>query len=157
MADNNTDNTGSHDSPPQPLCLPAPATDDSAARGPSGDPRGAGSRKRRRRSASGLPSREGILAELNALKGALAANFIAPAHANAMARVYQLMLQCLTGDEGRNGGPGELHATLAELARRDPKTLNDLEPFLTDEQFDSIIAEIADGPAGHSSEGSKSA
>ena len=156
MADDNTDN-GPHDSPPQPLCLPAPATDDSAARGPSGDPNRTGGPKRRRRSALGLPSREGILAELNALKGALAANFIAPAQANAMARVYQLMLECLTGDEGRNRGPGELHATLAELARRDPKILNDLESFLTDEQFDRIIAEIGDGRAEQSSEGTPSA
>ena len=151
MADNHTDNTEPYDSPPQPLCLPGPQTDEAAARGPSGDPNRTGGPKRRRRSASGLPSREGILAELNALKGALAANFIAPAKANSMARVYQLMLECLRGDEGRNRGPGELHATLAQLARRDPQILNDLEPFLTDEQFDSIIAEIGDGPAEQTS------
>lgn len=142
-----------NDSPPQPLCLPAPETE-AAAHGPSGGPRQAGPGQRRRRGASGLPTREEILAELNALKGALAANWVMPAQANAMARVYQLMLQCLGSSDGRARSSVELQATLADLARRDPKALNALEPFLTDEQFDNIMAELAEGSADQPSQGS---
>lgn len=133
--------------PPQPLCLPAPDTAGTAGRGQSADPGRAGRNHRRRRRASGLPTREEILAELNTLKGALAANWVKPAQANAMARVYQLMLQCLGSGDGRTRGSAELQATLADLARRDPQTLNALEPFLTDEQFANIMTEVAKGSA----------
>lgn len=137
----------------EPLCLPAPETE-AAAHGPCGDQRRAGPHTRRRRPASGLPNREEILAELNALKGALAANWITPAQANAMAKVYQLMLQCLGSGDGKHGGSAELQSTLANLARRDPQAFNALQSFLTDEQFNSIVAEMAAGPADPSSQAS---
>lgn len=137
----------------RPLALPSPQGQDAASGGASGNPQGAGRRKRRRRAASHLPTAEQIIAELNSLKGAVAAGWIKPAQANSMAKVYELMLKYLRSGGDRQRGSGGLEDVLADMARRDPEVLNVLEPYLTDEQFYDIVADLADDPPEQASEG----
>jgi hypothetical protein len=99
----------------------------------------AGGKHRCRRAGAKRLTAEQILRELDALNGAVAAGWIKPAAANAMSRIYQIKLACLKLGEGTQASGAVPNEILADLARRDPRALNVLAPFLTDEQFDDIV------------------
>lgn len=140
------------------LALPAPNDDDapqapsvasaSAAGGEKRRSNGHSRRGKRRRSpGSGSMTREGILEQLDSLKGMVAAGWLKPAAANAITRILQVMLQCLERGGPQRGGANGPEEILADLARRDPKILDVLQQFLTDEQFDAILGDHLEAEA----------
>ena len=71
----------------------------------------------------------------------VAAGWIKPAQANAITRILQLMMQSLQQGGPRRAASAIPDEILADLARKDPAILDLLAPFLTDEQFDAILAD----------------
>ena len=86
--------------------------------------------------------------------GMVAAGWIKPAQANAIARICQLMMQGLEHGGPHRASSGIPDEILADVARRDPAVLNMLAPFLTDEQFDAILAESVQDEADEDQEAS---
>jgi hypothetical protein len=131
------------------LALPPPDRDDallssapeSAGRGQREKSAGSRQRKRRRSTGTATFTMEDILAQLNSLKGMVAAGWITPAQANAITRILQLMMQSLQQGGPRRAASAIPDEILADLARKDPAILDLLAPFLTDEQFDAILAD----------------
>jgi len=122
--------------------LPIPAPPPNEDRRPHRRNSGAGRQRRRRRATNAkLPTLEELVAQLDALKGAVLAGWIRPAEANAASRILQQMIQCVSRTHSQRAAPGALGEILADIARRDHDMLDVLEPFLTDEQFMMIVGE----------------
>ncbi len=135
------------------LLLPPPNDDDAPISAAASGETGGGQRRRkaesdagrRRRSTANKPlTLEEIQERLRSLMGMVAAGWIKPAQANAIARICQLMIQNLQQGGPRQTSSGVPDEILADIARRDPSVLNLLAPFLTDEQFDSILKDNAE-------------
>ena len=124
----------------EPLSAPQSSSAGNAGGNRTQDRQG-GRRRRRRSAASGRFTREDILDRLQSLLGMVAAGWLTPAQANAIARILQMMLQSLEQGAPQRGGASVPPEILADLARRDPAILDVLEPFLTDEQYNSILDE----------------
>lgn len=108
----------------QPL-LPGPQPEDSGTHGNQQRARGAGNR---------IPTRDEILEQLFKLNGLVAMSYVSTAKATVMQRGLRIILDSLTRSSA--GGPSVVsNESLADLCRADPKILDLLEPFLTDDQF----------------------
>jgi len=135
------------------LALPPPHDDGAPPPAARSDDTASGRRRRsdqsrtrnRRKSAQSKPlTVEEIMSQLNSLKGMVAAGWIKPASANAITRILQLMLHGLQRAGPHLTSSGLPEEILADLARKDPVIMNLLADFLTDEQFDAIMASEAD-------------
>ena len=116
------------------------------------DPRTRDSRdrsgRRRERDQTPIPSVDEIQRMLLKLNSAVAIGAISNATGSLIHRNLCAVLKVQMAREGRGGGGSDQQA-LAEACRRDPRVLNALEPFLTDEMLDSLMDEVGgthDGP-----------
>jgi hypothetical protein len=86
------------------------------------------------------PSKDQLLAELNLLKGCVAAGVLPPAKANSMRGIYATMLSHLDNSSAGGGGaiPDE---HVLKVLRQNPELLKFIKPLLTKGQFDLIVRE----------------
>jgi hypothetical protein len=107
----------------------------------SEDPRTHGQRRGKRRSA--IPSIDEILEMLFKLNGLVLTGAIWPDHANVIHRNLRTILETQLKRQ-KGGQQGQVQAGLVDLCRKDPRVLNLLEPFLSEEQFNCLLDEIKD-------------
>jgi hypothetical protein len=97
---------------------------------------------RRQRKQIPIPTVDQILQMLLQLNSAVTIGLISTKEASIINRNLQTILAVQMKREGRSeDGPG--YEALVELCRRDPRVINVLEPFLTDDVFESLMQEVA--------------
>lgn len=89
-------------------------------------------------------SKTECLSGLSQIPGLLAMKLVAPTHANAMARVYSILLQYDKEETTRSNQAGLSQPTLIETLRKNPDVINQIAPLLTKGQFDYLVREIQD-------------
>ena len=109
-----------------------------------------GSASPRTRKKRAIPNVDEILHQFMELNGAVLIGSVSAKQADLIHKnlrtVLQVQLKRATRDDA---GPASQEG-LVELCRNDPKTLNAIEPFLTDEQVERLMTEIADNPENES-------
>jgi hypothetical protein len=103
-------------------------------------------RRARRNKGSQIPDVNACLDALSALPGLIAIGMISPAQANAMSRVYATLLQHHERTESVRDQRVTLEGDALELLRTNPRLASLLEPFLTDDQIDSILGKGKESP-----------
>ena len=94
-----------------------------------------------------IPTVDQILQMLVQLTSAVTIGMMSTKEANVINRNLRTILDVQMKREGRDAG-GPSHEALVELCRRDPRTLNILEPFLTDDVLESLAKGVTEGPDG---------
>ena len=109
-----------------------------------------GSAAPRARKKPAIPTVDQLLDQMMQLSGAVLIGSVSAKqgeliHKNLRA-VLQVQLKRATRDDA---GPASQEG-LVELCRSDPKMLNAIEPFLTDEQVEMLMNEVTDEPDNES-------
>jgi hypothetical protein len=98
---------------------------------------------RRNRPRVTIPSVDEILGQLIGLNGAVAIGALSTKDANLMHKNLRVVLDTQLKRANREDvGPGQ--EGLVELCRDNPRTLNALAPFLTEDQLEDLLRAIED-------------
>lgn len=100
---------------------------------------------RRQRQQIPIPSVDQILQMLVQLNSAVTIGMIDAKEGTLINRNLRTILDVQMKRDGR-AGSGPSYEALVDLCRRDPRALNVLEPFLTDDVFASLMAEVTEAP-----------
>ncbi len=99
-------------------------------------------RPRRLRSTVEVPSVERLLQQIIELNGAVAIGALSAKEASLIGKNLKTVLDVQLKRANRDTTSPTQEA-LADLCRKDPKTLNAIQSFLTDEQLESLMDEIS--------------
>ena len=97
------------------------------------------------RKKSRIPEVEEILGQMIQLNGAVLTGTISAKDASFLQRNLKAVLDVQL-KRTSNSDTGPRQEALVDLCRRDPRAISEVAPFLTDEQLQTLMAEIADEP-----------
>jgi hypothetical protein len=102
-------------------------------------------RNHRERPLVPIPSVDQILRQLIELNGAVAIGALSAKEANLIQKTLKTVLDVQLKRSNRESTSPTQEA-LVDICRRDPRTLNAIQSFLTDEQLESLMDEITEDP-----------
>lgn len=109
----------------------------------TGSTRESGQNERTQRSRQAVPDEEQCLAALNKLPGLVALGILKPAQANAIRATYSEILRHHQRNQSRENQQGPASVDLLDAIRKQPELISLLEPLLSQEQIDLLMAEFA--------------
>ncbi|MCH8830595.1 MAG: hypothetical protein IID45_13545 [Planctomycetes bacterium] len=109
-----------------------------------------GSAAPRKRKKRAIPDVDEILHQLMELNGVVLTGSVSAKQADLIHKNLRAVLQVQLRRETRDDAGPATKEGLVELCRNDPQMLNAIEPFLSDEQVERLMAEVADNPENES-------